>query len=280
MFYEIAEQPQPADPAIPPCLQLTPVARSRCCGALAASEVLVKSSFSLMLGLALLAGCDRPEGGRSGAPARETFNPPKDSTNVLILTASIEGGKPYKFEVPRAVIEGLPDGSPTSETIPLPPQRAAQLALSRYKSLAQLGTNDIETSAISLQTISWFHSKWAYHISFVPRDGARSSPEHNDLPRTMVVLLNGTVVNPVIDRSPQRGPKIHLWSPPTKAWSRPEPAVQASGNSCVSGGWLSPLMLAIGQHDTLLSSGPVYVDGVLLQRAPGWARLSHPASHC
>ena len=129
---------------------------------------------------------------------------------VLILTASIEGGKPYKFEVPRVVIERLPDWSPTSDSIPLSPQRAAQLALTRYKSMAQSGTNEIETSAISLQTISWFHSKWAYHISFVPREGVGSPPEHNDLPRTMVVLLDGTVVDPVVDRGPQRGPKIHL----------------------------------------------------------------------
>ena len=170
----------------------------------------MKTAFSVMMGLALLAGCDRPEEGRAGAPPMETFNPPKDSTNVLILTASIEGGKIFKFEVPRAVIESLPDWSPTSNSIPLLPQRAAQLAWTRYKLLSQSGTNELETSAISLQTISWFRSKWAYHISFVPRERVGYSPEHNDLPRTMVVLLDGTVVDPVIDRGPQRGPKIHL----------------------------------------------------------------------
>ncbi len=36
---------------------------------------------------------------------------------------------------------------------------------------------------------------------------------------------------------------------PTRAWSRPEPAVQASGNSCVSGGWLRRLMLIVGMND-------------------------------
>ncbi len=170
----------------------------------------MKITFSLVLGLALLAGCDRPEADSSGTPATETFNPPKDSTNVLILTASIQGGKPYKFEVTRAVIERLPDWSPSSEEIPLSPQRAAQLALARYKSLSPSSSNELEISTLSLQRISWFHSKWAYHISFVPHESVRSSEGRNDLPSTMVVLLDGTVVDPVVDRSPRKGPKINL----------------------------------------------------------------------
>ncbi len=172
----------------------------------------MKLTFSLVLGLALLAGCRKPEADSSRGPATETFNPPRDSTNVLILSASIEGGKPYKFEVPRAAIERLPDWSPTAESIPLSPQRAAQLALARYKSLspASTNTNELEISAISLQTISWFRSKWAYYVSFVARESVRPSPQSNDLPRTMVVLLDGTVVDPVIDRGPRRGPDIHL----------------------------------------------------------------------
>jgi hypothetical protein len=170
----------------------------------------MKIMFSLVLGLTLLVGCDRPEADRSREPATVTFNPPKDSANVLILTVSIEGGKHYKFEVPRAAIERLPDWSPTSDSIPLSPQRAAQLALARYKSLSPSSTNDLETSAISLQTISWFRSKWAYSVSFVSREAVRPFTEPNDLPRTMVVLLDGTVVEPVIDRGPRSGPTVHL----------------------------------------------------------------------
>jgi hypothetical protein len=166
--------------------------------------------FGLLIGLALVAGCGRPETEAPQTPATETWNPPRDSTNVDILTSSVQGGNTYKFEVPRARIEALPDWDPSSNTIPFLPQQAAQLALARYRYLHPSVTNDLQASSISLQTISWFRSKWAYHVFLVPPEGARPFVEPKDSIRTMVVLLDGTVVDPVIDRGPKRGPDIRL----------------------------------------------------------------------
>jgi hypothetical protein len=47
-----AEPPQPADPAIPLCLHLTPVARGRCCGTLVARAM--RKGLTIVLGLLLL----------------------------------------------------------------------------------------------------------------------------------------------------------------------------------------------------------------------------------
>ena len=83
----------------------------------------MKTAFGLLIGLALIAGCDKPAGGSKGSPVIESWNPPKDSTNVVLLYSSSADRTGYKFEVPKAMVERLPDWDPNSNTIPLLPQQ-------------------------------------------------------------------------------------------------------------------------------------------------------------
>ena len=170
----------------------------------------MKIIFGPLIGLVLVAGCGRPEAETPRTPPTETWNPPRNATNVEILTYSVQGGNRYKYEASRGMVERLPDWSPASNTIPLLPQQAAQLALAHYKSLHPSVTNELEASSISLQTISWFRSKWAYNVFLVTPEGAPPFVEPKDSIRTIIVLLDGTVVDPIVDRSPKRGLDIHL----------------------------------------------------------------------
>jgi len=165
--------------------------------------------LALVICVVLSASCGRPGSDSPAAPVSESWNPPKDSTNIVILYASVQGGKAYKFEVPRARVEKLPDWSAASNTIPLQPQRAGQLALAWYQSRHPSITN-LQASSISLQRIFWYETKWAYHVFLVPPEAARLFDEPRDSIRTIIVLLDGTVVEPVIDPDAKRRPQINL----------------------------------------------------------------------
>lgn len=169
----------------------------------------MRIGLGLLVALALVAGCDRPAEESKAPPVTESWNPPKDSTNVVLLCTSSAGGIGYKFEVRRAAIEKIPDWGPSSNTIPLLPQQAAQLALARYQSLHPSLTN-LQAFSISLQPISWYSSKWAYYISLVPQDRTHPFLEPSNSLRTMVVLLDGTVVDPIIDADAKRRLRIDL----------------------------------------------------------------------
>jgi hypothetical protein len=138
----------------------------------------------------------------------ETFNPPRDSTNLVLLTLGIRHRNiSYKYEVPRARIERLPDWAPTSNSIPLLPQQAAQMAVAHYRSLHPSVTNELEARSVSLERILWFESKWAYYVRLASVESSRPSVEPED-PKTIILLLDSTFVEPVIDRSPQGGRAI------------------------------------------------------------------------
>jgi hypothetical protein len=169
----------------------------------------MKTAPALLIGLTLVAGCGRPASDTRTSPVSESWNPPKDSTNVVILYSSVQGGKAYKFEVPRARVEKLPDWSAASTTIPLQPQQAGQLALAWYQSRHPSITN-LQASSISLQRISWYETKWAYQVFLVPPEKSRPFEEPKDSISTVVVLLDGTIVDPVIDPDANRRPRINL----------------------------------------------------------------------
>ena len=172
-------------------------------------RVHMKTPLALLICVILFAGCGRPGSDNPASPVSESWNPPKDSTNIVILYASVQGGKGYKFEVPRARVEKLPDWSAASNTIPLQPQRAGQLALEWYQSRHPSITN-LQASSISLQRISWYETKWAYRVFLVAPEAARPFEEPENSIRTIVVLLDGTVVDPVIDPDAKRRPQINL----------------------------------------------------------------------
>ena len=169
----------------------------------------MKTAPALLIGLTIVAGCGRPATDGPTSPVSESWNPPKDSTNIVILYSSVQGGKAYKFEVPMTRIEKLPDWSAASNTIPLQPQQAGQLALAWYQSRHPFITN-LQASSISLQRISWYDTKWAYQVFLVPPEEARPFADLKDSIRTIVVLLDGTVVEPVIDPDAKRRPQINL----------------------------------------------------------------------
>lgn len=169
----------------------------------------VRIVFAVLISVLLAAGCGKPPSEGTTPPISESWNPPKDGTNIVILYSSVQGGKGYKFEVPRARIEKLADWTPASNTIPLAPQQAARLALAWYRSLHPTITN-LQASSISLQRIFRYETKWAYHVFLVPPEGAGPFQEPKDSMRTAVVLLDGTVVDPVSDPDTNRWPKIHL----------------------------------------------------------------------
>lgn len=169
----------------------------------------MKTAVALLIGLTIVTGCGSSASDAPTPPVSESWNPPTDSTNVVILYSSVQGGKAYKFEVARARIERLPNWSAASNTIPLQPQQAGQLALTWYQSRHPSTTN-LQASSISLQRISWFETKWAYQVFLVPPEEARPFQEPKDSIRTMVVLLDGTVVDPIIDPDAKRRPQINL----------------------------------------------------------------------
>jgi hypothetical protein len=169
----------------------------------------MKTAPALLIGLSIVAGCGRPATDSPTSPVSESWNPPKDSTNIVILYSSVQGGKAYKFEVPRTRIEKLPDWSAASNTIPVQPQQAGQLAVAWYQSRHPSTTN-LQASSITLQRISWYETKWAYQVLLVPPEEARPFAEPKDSISTIVVLLDGTVVEPVIDRDAKRRPQINL----------------------------------------------------------------------
>ena len=169
----------------------------------------MKTAPVLLIGLTLAAGCGGPASDGPTSPVSESWNPPKDSTNIVILYSSVQGGKAYKFEVPRARIEGLPNWSAASNTIPLQPHQAGRLALAWYQSRHPSITN-LQASSISLQRIPWYETKWAYQVFLVPPEEARPFEEPKDSTRTIVVLLDGTVVEPVIDPDAKHRPQINL----------------------------------------------------------------------
>jgi hypothetical protein len=172
-------------------------------------HVHMKAPIALLMSAVLIAGCDRGGSNSSPPPVSQSWNPPKDSTNIVILYSSVQGGKAYKFEVPRARVEKLPDWSAASITIPLQPQQAGQLALAWYRFRHPTITN-LQASSISLQRISWYETKWAYQVFLVPPEEARPFAEPKDSISTIVVLLDGTIVEPVIDRDARRRPQVHL----------------------------------------------------------------------
>ena len=91
----------------------------------------------------------------------------------------------------------------------VPRHALESLALAWYQSRHPSITN-LQASSISLQRISWYETKWAYQVFLVPPEEARPFAEPEDSIRTIVVLLDGTFVEPVIDPDAKRRPQINL----------------------------------------------------------------------
>jgi hypothetical protein len=115
--------------------------------------------FALFVSLLLAAGCNRSDvqAPQSAAPRSEAQS--EDGTNVVLVYTASDDNTCYKFQVARSTIENLPGWSPASNSIPLQPQLAAQLALKRYKSIYPTATN-LMASEIELSAGPHFLDQW------------------------------------------------------------------------------------------------------------------------
>jgi hypothetical protein len=163
----------------------------------------MKTPLAFLISLALCANFDAVAAELPKAAATESLIPTGNDTNVVL---GYGGG--YKYEVSKAKLETLPDWSVESNTIPLLPQQAAQIALARFSSLHPAIAN-VETRSITMRRISCGGSKWMYQVQVdfpqTPRlveDSPRVEP-----PPMVIVFFDGTVVDPVIDPDASRRPR-------------------------------------------------------------------------
>ena len=127
----------------------------------------------------------------------------ENTTNVYLLsTCSTDRTTAYKFEIPRSKFGNLAEWTPSSSSIPLQPQRAAQLALKRYRSLYP-SANTAFVLGFTLTPLEGTHfKKWMYWVNFsASEDGSIKLPAK--AAECLVVLLDGTVVDPVVDPEPK-----------------------------------------------------------------------------
>jgi hypothetical protein len=172
----------------------------------------MKTPLAFWLGLAFCATFDAPAAELPKAPATESSILTGNDTNVVLLYG---GG--YKYEVSKAKLETLPDWNVASNTIPLQPQQAAQIALARFSSLHPAITN-VDTRNISMRRLSCGGSKWAYYVQVDYTQTLRPVAETQDSsklepPHMVIVFFDGTVVDPVIDPDAGRRPRPKLPEP-------------------------------------------------------------------
>ena len=126
-----------------------------------------------------------------------------DDRVLLLMSESSDRSTRLKFEISKPKLDSLAKWSPTSTSIPLQPQRAAALALARWKALYSTDTSAC-VFAMDLAPIGGTHlTKWMYYVTI----GTSEDIEHVTYrpPKSagvLVVLLDGTVVEPVVDPRP------------------------------------------------------------------------------
>jgi len=123
---------------------------------------------------------------------------PHTKNVYLLSTRSTDRTTAYKFEITRSKFDSLLEWTPNSKTIPLQPQRAAHLALQRYRSLYPSATT-VFVLNFTLTPLQGTHGKkWMYWVSF-----SASEDGSVELPATaagcLVVLFDGSVVDPEVD---------------------------------------------------------------------------------
>ena len=164
----------------------------------------MKTPIILLLGLALSANFDSAAAELPTPQSTESSSLTGNGTNVVLLYG---GG--YKYEVSRAKLETLPDWSIASNSIPLLPQQAAQIALARYSSLHPTISN-LEVRNIFMRRISCDGSKWMYHVQV---DYPPMRPQDSPPTKMVIVFFDGTVVDPVIDPDASRRPRPAIPEP-------------------------------------------------------------------
>jgi len=125
------------------------------------------------------------------------------TTNVhLLSTCSTDRTTAYKFEIPRSKFDKLAEWTPSSNSISLQPQRAAQLAPQRYRPLYPSAKTAF-VLGFTLTPLSGTHfKKWMYWVDFsASENGSVMLPAK--AVGCLVVLLDGTVVDPAVDPEPK-----------------------------------------------------------------------------
>ena len=119
----------------------------------------------------------------------------------IVTTHSKDQKTAFRFEVADGHIARLPDWNPAMAVIPLQPHDAARLALVRYKELYPTASSATITGLTLVRIKKTNGTKWAYWIDLsVDQDKKDTLP--GEAVSVLVVLFDGTVVDPIVDPHP------------------------------------------------------------------------------
>jgi hypothetical protein len=130
--------------------------------------------------------------------------------NEMIIYGSGDGENMYQWAVSADRLSAQPQWTPSSDTLPLPVNKAVEIAEGWIKSktpeIKSLSVSSIEIAGPELLP-SVSQDRWYYKISFLPIiGGQRMRAARGMAVFTAVVLFDGTVVEPRIQKMTQGFP--------------------------------------------------------------------------